>query len=90
MKSVDTFVIIGANTTSVTLFVTPGVDLVVLEFSAVVSCASSLGNKVIHSRMMMNKNIMSKTKYEKDQHFVESFGYLYRKSLHDNLIDRKE
>ena len=47
LKSVDTLVIIGATTTSVTLSVI-GVGKKVAPISARIACALSLGTKVIH------------------------------------------
>ena len=71
LESVDTIVIVGATTTSVTLSVT-GVGLVVVSFFSGIACALSLGRKVIHKLVlkMFNKN---KNLYEKDQQTIELF-----------------
>ena len=53
LESVDTIVITGAASTSITLSVT-GVGLIILPISAGIACALSLGNKVLH-KMIMNK-----------------------------------
>ena len=47
LESVDSIVIIGATSTSITLSVT-GVGLIILPISAGIACTLSLGNKVLH------------------------------------------
>ena len=81
LDSVDT-VIIGANTTSVTLSVT-GVGLIVVPISAGIACALSSGNNNIQD----NKN---KKQYQKDQQTIKSVDRSYRKYFQDNLIDQNE
>ena len=53
LESVDSIIIIGATSTSITLSVT-GVGLVILPISAGIGCALSLGNKVLH-KLIINK-----------------------------------
>ena len=88
LESVDSIVIIGATSTSITLSVT-GVGLIVLPISAGIACGLSLGNKVLH-KLMINKYNKYKKQYERDQQTIKSFDKLYRKSLQDNVIDKSE
>ena len=88
LESVDSIVIIGATSTSITLSVT-GIGLIVLPISAGVACALSLGNKILH-KIIINKYNKYKKQYERDQNTIKSFDKLYRKSLQDNLIDKTE
>ena len=88
LESVDSIVIIGATSTSITLSVT-GVGLIILPISAGIACGLSLGNKILH-KLILNKYNKYKTQYEKDQQTIKSFDKLYRKSLQDNIIDKNE
>ena len=88
LESVDSIVIIGATSTSITLSVT-GVGLIVLPISAAIACGLSLGNKILH-KIIINKYNKYKKQYERDQNTIKSFDKLYRKSLQDNLIDKTE
>ena len=88
LESVDSIVIIGATSTSITLSVT-GIGLIVLPISAGIACALSLGNKILH-KIIINKYNKYKKQYEKDQNTIKSFDKLYRKSLQDNVIDKTE
>ena len=54
LESVDSIVIIGATSTSITLSVT-GIGLIVLPISAGIACGLSLGNKVLH-KITISKN----------------------------------
>ena len=63
LESLDTVVINGATTTSVTLAVI-GVGLMVKPKSTGIAGTLSLGNKVKHKRVM-NKNRTCKKQYEK-------------------------
>ena len=47
LELIDSIVIIGATSTSITLSVT-GVGLIILPISAGIACTLSLGNKVLH------------------------------------------
>ena len=87
LESVDSIVIIGATSTSITLSVT-GVGLIILPISAGIACALSLSNKVLHE-LIINKYNKYK-QYERDQQIIKSFDKLYRKSLQDNVIDKNE
>ena len=88
LESVDSIVIIGVTSTSITLSVT-GVGLVILPISAGIGCALSLGNKVLR-KLIINKYNKYKKQYERDQNTIKSFDKLYRKSLQDNVIDKNE
>ena len=88
LESVDSIVIIGATSTSITLSVT-GIGLIVVPISAGIACGLSLGNKVLH-KLIINKYNKYKKQYERDQNTIKSFDKLYRKSLQDNIIDKNE
>ena len=86
IESADTFVIIGATSTSITLSII-GFDLINLPISAGSACILSWGNKVLH-KIFINKYKKFKKQYGNDQQSIKSFDKLYRKSLQDNLIDK--
>ena len=88
LESVDSIVIIGATSTSISLSVT-GVGLFFLPVSAGIACGLSLGNKVLH-KLIINKYNKYKRLYERDQQTIKSFDKLYKKSLQDNIIDKTE
>ena len=88
LDSVDSIVIIGATSTSITLSIT-GIGLIVLPISAGIACTLSLGNKILH-KSVINKYNKYKKQYERDQNTIKSFDKLYRKSLQDNIIDKTE
>ena len=88
LESVDSIVIIGATSTSITLSVT-GIGLIVLPISAGIACGISLGNKILH-KFIINKYNKYKNQYERDQNTIKSFDKLYHKSLQDNVIDKRE
>ena len=88
LESVDSVVIIGATSTSITLSIT-GVGLIILPISAGVACGLSLGNKILH-KIIINKYNKYKKQFERDQQTIKSFDKLYRKSLQDNVIDKTE
>ena len=88
LESVDSIVIIGATSTSITLSIT-GVGLIILPISAGIACGLSLGNKILHKKII-NKYNKYKKQYEKDQNTIKSFDKLYRKSLQENVIDKTE
>ena len=88
LESVDSIVIIGATSTSITLSVT-GVGLIILPISAGFACGLSLGNKILH-KLIINKYNKYKKQYERDQNTIKSFDKLYRKSLQDNIIIKTE
>ena len=87
LESIDSIVIIGATSTSITLSVT-GIGLIVVPISAGIACLS-LGNKILH-KLILNKYNKYKKLYERDQNSIKSFDKLYRKSLQDNVIDKTE
>ena len=88
LESVDSIVIIGATSTSITLSVT-GIGLIVLPISVGIACGISLGNKILH-KLIINKYNKYKKQYERDQNTIKSFDKLYRKSLQDNIIYKSE
>ena len=88
LESVDSIVIIGTTSISITLSVT-GVGLNILPVSAGIACALSLGNKVLH-KLIINKYNKYKKRYERDQQTIKPFDKLYRNSLQDNVIDKTE
>ena len=88
LESVDSIVIIGATSTSITLWVT-GVCLIILPISAGIACALPLSNKVMH-KLIINKYNKYRKQYERDQQTIKSFDKLYRKSLEDNVIVKTE
>ena len=88
LESVDSIVIIGATSTSITLSIT-SIGLIILPISAGIACALSLGNKVLH-KLNINKYNKYKKQYERAQQTIKYFDKLYRKSLQDNRIDKTE
>ena len=88
LESVDTIVIIGATSTSITLSIT-AIGLIILTISAGIACTLSLGYKVLH-KLIMSKYNEYKKRYERDQQTIKSFDKLYGKSLQDNVIDKTE
>ena len=88
LESVDSIVIIGHTSTSITLSIT-GIGLIILLISTGMACGLSLGNKVLH-KFIITKYNKYKKQYEKDQNTIKSFDKLYRKSLQDNIIDKTE
>ena len=89
LESIDSIVIIGATSTSITLSVT-GVSMIILPNSAGIACALSLGNKVLHKLIINKCNKYKKKQYEQDQNTIKSFDELYRKSLQVNVINESE
>ena len=88
LESVDSIVIIGATSTSITLSIT-GISLIVLSITAGTVCTLSLGNKVLQ-KLIINKYKKNKKHYEKDKQTIKSFDKLYRRSLQDKIIIKKE
>ena len=88
LESVDSIVIIGATSTSITLSVTR-FGMIILPISAGIACALSLGNKVLH-KLIVNKYNKYEKQYDRDQQTIKSFDNLYRKSLQNNIIDKNE
>ena len=88
LESVDSIVIIGATSTSISLSITV-VGLIILPISAGIACTLSLGNKVLH-KLILNKYNKNKKQYERDQQTIKSFDKLSRKVLRENVIDKTE
>ena len=88
LESVDSIVIIGATSTSITLSVT-GVGLIVLPISTGIACTLSLGNKVLH-KVILKKYNKYKKLYERDQKTIKFFDKFYRKSLQDDIINKTD
>ena len=88
LESVDSIIIIGATSTSITVSIT-GIGLIILPISAGIACILSLVNKVLH-KLIINKYNKYKKQYERDQQSIKSFDKLYRKPLQDNIIDKTE
>ena len=88
LESVDSIVIIGATSTSITISVT-GIGLIVLPIAAGNACTLILGNKVLH-KIIINKHNKYKKQYERDQQTIKSFDKFYRKTLQDTVIDKIE
>ena len=63
--------------------------MIILPISAGIACTLSLGNKVLH-KLILNKFNKYKKQYQRDQQTIKSFDRFYRKSLQDNIIDKKE
>ena len=85
VEPLDSIIIIGATSNSITLSIT-GVGLIILPMSAGIACTLSLGNKVLH-KLMINKYNKYKEQYKGDQQTDKSFDKLDRKFLQDNVID---
>ena len=89
LESIDSIVIIGATSTSITLSIT-GVGLIILPISAgIIACTLSLGNKVLH-KVIIKKFNEYKKHYQRDQQTFKSFVKLDRKFLQDNINDKNE
>ena len=88
LESVDSIVIIGATSPSITLSIT-GIGLIILPITAGIACTLSLGNKVLQ-KLIINRYNKYKKQHERDQLTIKSFDKLYRKSLQDNIIDKTE
>ena len=86
LESLNSIVIVGATSNSITLSVT-GFGLGFLRLSAGIACTLSLGNKVLHE-IIINKYNKYKKQYERDQQTIKSFDELYTKSLQDNVIKK--
>ena len=68
LELIDSIVIIGATSTSITLSVT-GVALIIPPISAGVACGVSLRNKILHN-LIINKYSKYKKLYERDQNTI--------------------
>ena len=88
IKSFDAFVIFATTSSSITLSLT-GIGLEAIPISKATACGLSISNKVLYE-IIKNKYNKYKKLYERDQQIIKSFDKLYRKSLQDNVIDKKE
>ena len=88
LELVDSIVIIGTTSTSITLSIS-GIGLIILRISAGIACTLSKGNKVLH-KLIISKYNKYKKLYERDQNTIKSFDKIYRKSLQDNIFDKTE
>ena len=84
----DTIVIIGATSTSITLSIS-GIGLIVLPKSTGIACTLSLGNKVLH-KIIINRYNKYKKQYDKDQQTIKTLDKLNRNFSQDNIIDKTE
>ena len=73
----DTIVIIGATSTSITLSIN-GIGLIVLPISTGIASTLSLGNKVLH-KIIINRYNKYKKQFDKDQQTTKTFDKLNRK-----------
>ena len=88
LESIDSIVIIGATSTSITLSVI-GFGFVILPISAGIACVPSLSNKGLQ-KLIRNKYNKNKNQYERDRNTIKPFDELYRNSLKDNVIHKNE
>ena len=88
LESVDTFLFIGATSTSIILWIF-GIGLIFLPISVGITCILSLGNKALH-KLIINKCNKEKKQYEKDQQTIKSFDNFHRKSSKYKVIDKNE
>ena len=88
MKSIESFAIIRATSTSVNLSIT-GFGLVKVPISTSIAYGLSICNKLLHAIFMKKQNKYKK-QYEKDHLTINFFDKLYRKTLQDNWIDKSE
>ena len=82
----DTIVIIGATSTSITLSIN-GIGLIVLPISTGIACTLSLSNKVLH-RIIINRYNKYKKQFDEDEQTIKTSDKLNRKFLQDNIIDK--
>ena len=88
IESVDSIVIIGEISISITFSVT-GIRLLVLPMSAGIACTLSLGNNVLQT-LITNKYNKHKKQYGRDQQTIKFSDKLYRKSLQGSVTDKNE
>ena len=88
LGSVDSSIIIGATSTSITSSI-KRVGLFTLPRSTGNACTLTLGNKVLHELILSKYNEYNK-QCEKDQQTIKSFDKLYRKFLQNNTFDKNE
>ena len=88
LKSFDTFVIIATTSSSITFSLTD-FGLIVTPISTATACGLSLGNNLLFEIVMQKCN-KYKEQYDRDVETNKSFDDLYRKSLQDKAVDKKE
>ena len=66
-----------------------GISLIVTPISTASACALSIGNEVLYE-IITNKYNKYKKQFERDQLAIKHSDKLYRKTLHDNVIDENE
>ena len=88
LETVDSIVLIGTTSTSITLSIT-GIGLINLPISAGVACTLLIGKKIL-PKLIINKYNIYKNLYERDQQTIKSFDKFYRKSLQDNIFDKND
>ena len=88
LKSFDTFVITATTSSSIRL--SPrGIGLIATPLSSSIACGLTISNKVVYEIVMQKYNDYKK-QYERDQQTIKSFDKVYRKFLHDIVIDKSE
>ena len=88
LKSSDTFVIIAATSSSITLSLTR-IILLVIPLSTGILPGITIGNKVIF-QILIRKYIRYRNKIEKSQQTIKSFAKLYRRGSRCNSIDKSK
>ena len=66
-----------------------GTGFLAIPISNATACGLSTCNKVIYE-IIINKYNKYRRLYEKDRQTFKSFDNLYRKSLQENVFDKKE
>ena len=87
-KSIDTIVIIDTTSSSITLSLM-GIGLKIIPISNSIACGLTISDEVSYE-IVMQKHNNYKKQYEKGKENFKSFDEIYRKSLQENLIDKKE
>ena len=65
------------------------IDLIAIPTSTATAGGLSIAIKVVYE-IIMNKYNKDKEQKQRDQQTIKSFDQLYRKSLQDNINDKKE
>ena len=66
-----------------------GIGSIAVPILTATACDLSIGNKVLYE-IIINKYDKYKKQYEKGRRTIKSFDKTYRRSLKDNIIDKKE
>ena len=66
------------------------IGLILIPISTATACGFSIGKKIFYD-VIINKYDKYRGQFEKDQHTMKSYNLdkFYRKSLQDNVIDKK-